>query len=72
MKDEAFSALGPLCIWRDLHQCSDQAQQRLLLWPVSAPQELTKLDMGQSTPRRGVGLMDDESMTGGWLAPEEP
>jgi hypothetical protein len=55
-----------------LHQRCDQAQQCLLCRPFPAAQELAQLNVGQSTPSRGVGLVNDESMTAGRLAPEEP
>src|SRR4029453_10049913 len=55
-----------------LHQRCDQAQQCLLFRPIPAAQELAQLNVGQSTSSRGVGLVNDESMTAGRLAPEEP
>jgi hypothetical protein len=62
----------PLGIRWHLHQRCDQAQQCLLFRPIPTAQELAQLNVGQSTTRRGVGLVNDESMTAGRLAPEEP
>jgi hypothetical protein len=55
-----------------LHQRCDQAQQCLLFRPIPTAQELAQLNVGQSAPRRGVGLVNDESTAAGRLAPEEP
>jgi hypothetical protein len=44
----------------------------LLFRPIPTAQELAQLNVGQSTPRRGVGLVNDESTTADRLSPEEP
>src|SRR2546423_3379240 len=67
-----FSPLGPRGIGGHLHERSDQAQQCLLFWPISAAQELAQFDVGKPTTRRSVGLVNDEGMTVLRLAAEGP
>jgi hypothetical protein len=53
-------------------QRPNQAQQCLLFWPISAAQELAELEVRSPASRGSIGLMNDERMAVGRLAPEEP
>ena len=57
---------------RHRDQCPNQAQQRLLFWPISAAQKLAEFNVRPPAPRGSIGLVNDECMTIGRLAPEEP
>ena len=64
--------LRSLGIWRDVHQCSDQPQQSLLLRPRPLSQERPELDVGETPSGRRVGLVNNESVPVLRLPAKEP
>jgi hypothetical protein len=63
-----FSPLGPLGIGWHIHQCCNQSQECLLLWPIAGSQKIAQFNVRQPASRRSVGLVDNEGATIGWLA----
>jgi hypothetical protein len=56
-----------------LDQCSNQAQQFLLLWSVASRDEKSSdLDVDDLATRGKIGLMPDEHPTGLGIAGEQP
>src|SRR6185312_8401902 len=58
----------PLGEWRHVQQCSNQAQQGLLLWSVSLTEKVAQLDARQLATRRRIRLVNDE---GASICPEK-
>ena len=65
--------LGPVGIWGDFHQRSDQAEQRLMFGSVRfVAEERHQINMGKASPRRRVRLMNDEGSAISRVAREKP
>jgi hypothetical protein len=67
-----FSRLGPIGIWGNLHQRSNQLQQSLLLGAAPFSQEIRNFNMRQTASRRSVGLMNYEHTTVRRLPTKKP
>jgi hypothetical protein len=67
-----FIQLGPIGVRGDIHQRSDQPQQRLLLRPRPLSQEGPDFNVRQTASGRRVGLVDNECVPVRGLPTKKP